>query len=162
MPDTPAALAHVASGSLASGLSRAVATAQAALTVYTPNTSASPPQQATCYLLAHPPDAEDGQAVMVTLPTRVAGVAFDFAPGLEVAHMHDGVLAFASEYAAAAYADDMAADGNDGVSVMAVDTPQLFELAAGSDACVIWFRHNASEAPPRPAELAMVLRAHGW
>jgi hypothetical protein len=131
------------------------------MTVYTPTTSASRPQQPTCYLLAHPADAEDGQAVMVTLPTRVAGVALDFAPGLEVAHMHDGVLAFASEQAAEAYADELAGDGTGDVSIMAVETAQLFELTSGSDACVIWFRLNASEAPPRPQELAMVLRAHG-
>ena len=162
MPDSPAALARVASGNFANGLSRAVATAQAALTVYTPTTTASPPQQSTCYLLAHPADVENGQAVMVTLPTRVAGQALHFAPLLEVSHMHDGVLAFATEEAAAAYADEMAADGNDDVNIMAVETAQLFQLTAGSDACVIWFRLNASEAPPRPAELAMVLRAHGW
>ena len=166
VPDTPAALARVATSSLASGLSRAVATAASALTVFTPTTNTGAPPQhlpATCFLLAHAPaDDADGQAVMVTLPTRCAGHGLDFAPSLEVAHLRDGVLAFPTHDAAAAYGDELAADGADDVNIMGVDTAQLFQLALDSDACIIWFRPNASEAPPRPPELAMVLRAHGW
>ncbi len=59
------------------------------------------------------------------------------------------------------YAELLISDGHE-VSLAAASTAELFDLCAAASAVVVWFPETASEPPPRPAELAMVLRLRAW
>ena len=110
---------------------------------------------------------------------------------LRVADMRDGVLAFANEEGAVrcdppppvsaallliyvcicvyphggararSYAQVLAEDGQV-VGVAQARTHELFAMTAPAHAVVVWFSADASEPPPRPAELAMLLRINAW
>ena len=168
VPDTPAALARVAAGDMSRSFARMVAHAAASFEVHS---GATPPARAppTCFLLSH--GETDGQAAMFTLPTRLAADAQESqmadalglpSGALTVSDLRDGVLAFADEDAACAFADELLSDGHDGLALASVETASLFQLTSSAGAVVIWFPAQPSEAPPRPAELELVLRAHGW
>ena len=59
------------------------------------------------------------------------------------------------------YAQVLAEDGQV-VGVAQASTRELFAITAPAQAVVIWFPTVASEPPPRPAELAMLLRINAW
>lgn len=62
---------------------------------------------------------------------------------------------------ARSYAQVLAEDGQV-VGVAQASTQELFAMTAPAQAVVVWFPSAASEPPPRPAELAMLLRINAW